>query len=80
MRTLVILLLTTTLAQAAPVTVTLSDDEQRAFLQILDAAAGGGKTGGLEMAKGVVYFWNKLHEAAQPQITPPPRPPKEPEK
>lgn len=70
MRTFFLLLLLTSPVTAAPVTITLTDDEQKAFLTILDVASGGAlKPGGLEMAKAVTLFWSKLNPPSPP---PPP--------
>lgn len=59
-------------AHAAPITITLSDEDQRVLSQVLDAAAGGQKAGGLEMARSVMYIVGKVQAAAQQQTQHPP--------
>lgn len=63
------LLLIAQAAQAKEITITLSEDEQRALTQILDVYV---KQSGLSGAQVALYFVNKLKVAADP--TPPPEP------
>lgn len=57
-----------TLAAAKDVTLTLNDQEQAAFAQVLDQATRGG---GLQAASATVYFQNKLQQAAAAASAPP---------
>ena len=66
--TVALMLLIFSAARAVPVTITLTDEEQRALYQILDAAT---KAGGLEQAKVTLYFLNKLTGASAPQAAAP---------
>ncbi len=52
---------------ARDVTLTFNDEEQRALIQVLDAAT---KANGLEQAKVTLYFLNKLQ--APPHAAPAP--------
>lgn len=59
-------------AQARDITITLSDDEQKALVQILDLAT---KAGGLPTAQATMYFARKIEDAAkQPAPAPAPTP------
>ncbi len=60
---------------AAEVTMSFNDDEQRLFQQVLEAASGSQnvKSGGIEMARIVALFHNKLFQAlTQPRPVAPP--------
>ena len=47
-------------ASAKDITLILNDQEQQAFVQVLDAAT---RTGGLAATQGTVFFYNKLQTA-----------------
>lgn len=52
-----LLSLVITPASAKDITLTLNDDQQKAFLQLLDVAQ---KAGGLAFSKNVVFFYDLL--------------------
>lgn len=64
-RALAILFVLSLPASAAEVTITLSDQEQAAMIQLLDTAV---KSGGLNNAEAVVYFVKKIQAAQQAAV------------
>lgn len=54
-------------AQAKDVTIILNDQEQQAFVQVMDAAT---RAGGLAATQGTIYFYNKLQTAIAAANTP----------
>lgn len=71
-----IALLVTTPALAKDVTLTLNDEEQKAFLALLDSAL---KTGGLASLQPVIKFVQKYRAAVGP-VSPAPTPTPAPSK
>lgn len=62
-------------AQAKDVTVTFTDQEQQAFVVVMDAAT---RSGGLAATQGTLYFYNKMQTAISAATAPkPPEPVKE---
>jgi hypothetical protein len=59
-----LLLLSTSSVYAKDVTITLTDEEQRVLIQMMDQA---NKAGGLSNAEAAIYFAKKIQAAAQPQ-------------
>lgn len=49
-------------AAARDVTVTFTDDEQKALFEVLDAAV---KAQGMQAANNALYIWNKVVAAAK---------------
>lgn len=47
-------------ASAKDITLTFTDQEQQAFVQVMDGAT---RSGGLAATQGTLYFYNKLHAA-----------------
>lgn len=70
-------LLLATPAAAKDVTITLSDQEQKVFLALLDNAL---KQGGLANLQAVVQFVQKYQQAMGPSPAPTPAKPEEPKK
>jgi ABC-type sugar transport system substrate-binding protein len=60
--------LTVAPAIAKDITLTLNDQEQQAFIQLVDQAT---RTGGLQVTQTTVYFYNKLQTAIAAAAEPP---------
>lgn len=54
--------------RAKDITLTLNEQEQTAFAQVLDQAT---RNGGLAVTQGTIYFYNKLQQAISAANTPP---------